>query len=72
MHKLLCILFSLFTICVSFTQTVSYSLKIQELMDLFGQNHQGIWVQQYSGISNQGEAYIFSLGHNGREYRAIL
>jgi len=69
----------LFSIILSFTlnglctsQTTSYSLKIQELMDLFGQNHQGVWIQQYSGVSKQGEAYIFTLGHNGREYRAIL
>lgn len=41
-------------------------------MDMFGSLQQGVWINHYAGISTVGDRYVFTLGHNGKEYKGIL
>ncbi|MBK9722783.1 MAG: hypothetical protein IPO78_14390 [Saprospiraceae bacterium] len=71
--QFLILIFQLLSFDLLQSQAPVFSLKVQELMDLFSPSQQGgIWIQHYSGVSGNGDSYILSLGHNGREYRAIL
>lgn len=53
-------------------QTTIVSLKVHDVMDMFGSQKQGVWINHYAGISTEGDSYVFTLGHNGIEFKGIL
>lgn len=53
-------------------QTTTVSLKVHDVMDMFGSIQQGVWINHYAGISTEGDSYVFTLGHNTKEYKGIL
>jgi hypothetical protein len=54
------------------SQNTTVSLKVKEVMDLFGTIQQGVWINHYAGISTDGDSYVFTLGHNINEFKGIL
>lgn len=41
-------------------------------MDMFGTLQQGVWINHYAGIGTEGDSFVFTLGHNAKEYKGIL
>ncbi len=61
----------LFPFCI-YAQTTTVSLKVHEVMDMFGTLQQGVWINHYAGIGTEGDSFVFTLGHNAKEYKGIL
>lgn len=70
-YKLLILVLGLLVDSVG-SQTTTVSLKVHEVMDMFGKTQQGVWINHYAGISTEGDSYVFTLGHNTKEYKGIL
>jgi hypothetical protein len=72
MKKIITFIGFVFLSITIFGQTSSVSLKVHDVMDMFGNSKEGVWITHYAGISTEGDSYIFTLGHNAKEYKGIL